>query len=384
MKSLLFVDDDPNLLSGLKRGLHSLRNQWQMFYADSGKEALKLLETTAVDVVVSDYRMPEMNGYVFLQEVRRQDPEIIRIMLTGQPDRETYAKSINLCHYFLWKPLDISAFIQLLDRLMKLDNILSNEQLQRLINGLTTLPTLPGTYHQLVALLDNAEADVKHLVNLIRDDAVLTLQILKLVNSSAIGLVRHISDLQEAVNYLGLNTLRSLVLAHHIFSSFSAEQTQEFKLEDLWKHSCTTARIAEALVQNHKDNYIAAHASFGGLLHDIGKLVLTYCLPEAARDISRIQLADNLSNVEAEIQVIGTTHAAVGAYLANLWGLPHPVVEAIYLHHQSHIVGFDGLSKIAVAVWHANRISNGELECSPKEVELLRGIPNLLSPREQP
>ncbi len=382
MKTLLFVDDDPNLLRGLKRGLHSLRGQWQMMYADSGKEGLELLKKTAVDVVVSDYRMPEMNGYEFLQEVRQHHPEIIRIMLTGQPDRETYAESINLCHYFLWKPLDISAFTQLLDRLMKLDSILSNEQLKHQIHGLTTLPTLPGTYHQLVALLDDPEADFRNLVRLIRNDAVLTLQILKLVNSSAIGLVRHISDLEEAVNYLGLNTLRSLVLAHHIFSSFTPELSREFKLEELWNHSCTTARIAEALVQSHKDKYMAAHASFGGLLHDIGKLVLTYCLPEVAREIGRIQLADNLTTLEAEIQTIGATHAAIGAYLANLWGLPHPVVEAIFLHHQSTIEGFEGLSEIAVAVWHANRISNGDLEFSSKEAELLRGLPNLVCPRK--
>jgi len=371
MKTILFVDDDPNLLRGLKRGLHSLRNQWQMLYADSGKEALSLLETTTIDILVSDYRMPEMNGYELLQQCRKKHPHIIRVMLTGQPDRETYAESISLCHYFLWKPLDIVAFTQLLDRLTKLDSILTNEPLKRLIHGLTTLPTLPGTYHQLVALLDDPDADFNNLVGLIRDDAVLTLQILKLVNSSAIGLVRHISDLQEAVNYLGLNTLRSLVLAHHIFSSFTPELTLEFKLEDLWKHSCATARIAEALVKDHNDNYMAAHASFGGLLHDIGKLILTCCLPEVSRDINRCQLAENLTCVEAELKVLGISHAAVGAYLANLWGLPHPVVEAIYLHHQDNIDDFQGLSKIAHAVWHANRISHGNLEPSLSEAQSL-------------
>ncbi len=375
MKTLLFVDDDPNLLRGLKRGLHSLRNQWHMIYAESGKQALEMMASSPVDVLVSDYRMPEMNGYELLHQVRLRHPEVIRIMLTGQPDRETYAESINLCHYFLWKPLDISAFTQLLARLCKLDEMLSNDKLKQLLHGLTSLPTLPETYRQLTALLDDPESDFVGIVNLIRDDAVLTLQILKLVNSSVIGLVRHISALEEAVQYLGINTLRSLVLAHHIFSSFSQHHTHEFKLEELWQHSCCTARMAEALIRKHNDNYLSAHASFGGLLHDIGKLVLTHCLPDTYRDISKKQLADNLTSLEAEIQLLGVSHAALGAYLANLWGLPHPVVEAIYLHHLENISEFQGLSEIATAVWHANRISRGEFDHSQEEVKLLRTMP---------
>jgi len=379
MKSLLFVDDDPNLLRGLKRGLHSLRSEWNISTADTGKEALELMLTSPTDVIISDYRMPGMNGYELLSQTQKRHPETIRIMLTGQPDRETYADLISLCHYFLWKPLDIIAFTQLLNRLKQLDSILSDQKLQRILHGLSSLPTLPETYRQLTALLDDPDSDLKSIVDLVKDDAALTLQILKLVNSSAIGLVRQIKSLEEAVQYLSLNTLRSLVLGHHIFCCFSQQSICEFNLEDLWLHSFTTAQIAEALVQRHKDCYLSAHASFAGLLHDVGKLVLSYCVPDTSRDIYRLQRTKKISNLEAEIQIINSSHAAVGAYLANLWGLPHPVVEAIFLHHVEDISDFYGQSEITKAVWHANRIARGQLEGSMEEVKILRRMPLLSS-----
>lgn len=378
MNSILFVDDDPNLLSGLKRGLHPLRNEWTLNFAGSAGAALDFLVNHPVDVIVSDYRMPEMDGYELLFRVQRDYPRVIRIILTGQPDRETYTKAVGICHYFLWKPLDIEVLRPLLRRLKNLGSILSDERLTHKLHGLTSLPTLPDVYLRLTELLDQPESDVRMIIGLIREDAILTMQILKMVNSAFIGLVREITSIDEAVQYLGLNTLRSLVLARQIYGWSPRYAGNDELLRELRLHSIRVARLTEGLVSDCEDNAVRAYASFSGLLHDIGKLVLIHCLPDDYRDVQRCIKEQDCTQDQAERRLLGTDHAAIGAYLVQLWGLPHSIAEAIYLHHQSNIEDYQGLSVIAQAVWHANRIVHGQIDESRNQLLRLRSFPGLI------
>ncbi|SDE43436.1 response regulator [Desulfuromonas thiophila] len=376
MNSVLFVDDNLHLLQGLKRGLRSLRAQWEMHFVASGQAALDFLAQRPVDVVITDYRMPGMSGFELLSRIQKDYPATVRIVLTGQPDRETYGVAIGVCHYFLWKPLDIDRLKPLLDRLAELNGLLENPELTRHLRGLTTLPTFPEVYNQLTQLLDNPEADRQKLLRLISHDISLTMQILKMVNSAFIGLVREISTLDEAIQYLGLNTIRSLVLAHHVFN-VSVVDAVEDELRQLWEHSCTTAWLAEALVRDKGDGCLQAYTAFAGLLHDLGKLVLIHCLPEVHQQVNRLMAGQGLSRTQAELEILGCSHAAIGAYLAQLWGLPHSVVEAIYLHHLPEITSGQSLSEIAEATWHANRISRGDHSLSQREYQMLHHYPEV-------
>ncbi|MBN2644161.1 MAG: HDOD domain-containing protein [Desulfuromonadaceae bacterium] len=375
MNSILFVDDNPHLLSGLKRGLRPLREQWDMHFVTSGEDALAYLATHPVDVVISDYRMPGLSGFELLSRVQKEYPSVIRIMLTGQPDRDTYDESIGVCHYFLWKPLETEKLLPLLERLAELNGLLEHPELIRHLRGLTSLPTLPAAYQQLLQILNDPEENRLKLVRLVGGDVALTLQILKMVNSSFIGLVREIKTLDEAIQYLGINTIRSLVLAQHIFT-FHVADTERDQLHQLWMHSCTTARLAETLIREQGYNDLQAYTSFAGLLHDIGKLILIHCLPERHREIHQLIHTQQLSTTDAEQKVLGTTHAAIGAYLAQLWGLPHSIVEAIYLHQQPED-SVDALPPMAAAVWHANRLSHGDTSASARAYQLLRQCPTI-------
>lgn len=378
MNKILFVDDDPTLLRGLRRGLRPLSKEWEMFFVGSGRDALDFLADTPVDIVISDYRMPEMSGFELLSRIKCDYPQIIRIILTGQPDTGTYAESISVCHYFLWKPVELEAFIPLLKRIKALESILVDENLKRLLGGLTTLPTLPDVYLQLSQCLDDPEADVRALEQIVNTDMSLMLQLLKLVNSASFGLVRKIDSLEEAIQYLGLNTLRSLVLSQQIFSMITSEESAEFGLQDLWQHSLCVSRLAEALMkQESNDRAMQARAAIGGLLHDIGKLVMAHCLAAEYRQVLEMMSAQRLSFDAAERQVLAADHAAIGGYLAALWGLPRPVVESICLHNKESLTGLDQNPEVAVAVWHANQICRGNVSCSEEQWQALQRCQNL-------
>ena len=103
-RKILFVDDEPNILQGLRRMLHSMRRDWDMEFAESGQQALELLNNSHFDVVVTDMRMPGMNGLELLNEIKRLYPEVIRIVLSGQASKEIIIQSVGPIHQYLSKP----------------------------------------------------------------------------------------------------------------------------------------------------------------------------------------------------------------------------------------------------------------------------------------
>ena len=104
--SVLFVDDEPNVLDGLRRSLRGFRREWDMRFAPGGAAALAILGEAQADVVVSDMRMPGMNGDELLAEVRRRHPQTVRIVLTGECAREAMTRVTTLAHRVLTKPCD--------------------------------------------------------------------------------------------------------------------------------------------------------------------------------------------------------------------------------------------------------------------------------------
>ncbi len=372
MKKIVFVDDDANLLKGLKRGLYPLRSEWAMSFFNHPQEALDYIETNPIDVIVSDFRMPQISGHELLSRIRAKHPKTIRILLTGQPDKETYAESINICHYFLWKPLKIEVLKPLLERLQQLSGILTKDSLIDTINGMTTLPTLPENFVRLTAQLDQPESDFQQLAEIIRNDVSLTMQILKMVNSAFIGLVRQINSLEEALQYLGINTLRGLVLAHTIYAlPANLPEAVRGEIAKIWEHSILTARLAEGLVRDSGDPTLKAYCTIGGILHDIGRFVIMTSFPDKYWDIHNIMVSQQKTYHSAEEQIMGVNHAEIGAYLAALWGLPPQLVEAIYFHLDPDTIKFNAKHSIATAVWHANRICQGLLDKSEPEYQVL-------------
>jgi len=360
-KTILFVDDEPHILKGLRRMLYPLRENWDMCFVTSGAEALLTIQQKKIAVLVTDMRMPSMNGVQLLQAVRTKNPEIIRVMLTGQPDIETYRDAITLSHYFLWKPTKFEDFEVLFSRIKELDMALNNEQLVRLIGGITSLPSLPILFVRLTELLEQEETDCAQIAEVIGEDIAMAAQVLKLVNSSFLGLTRRIESLEQAVAYLGVNMIRNLVLVQQLFSQCTQEEFTEFRLDRLWKHSFCVAKLAKQLASRANNGpLIQDYAYLAGLLHDIGKLVIVRHLPEYCRDMMAKIDKNGRPCTEVENELLGADHAKIGGYLVSLWGLPRRITEAVTLHQTESIAigGAASTSPVLEAVWQANRMNH--------------------------
>ena len=333
-RHILFVDDEPMVLKGLQRALRKMRGDWEMTFASSSKEALDILGAEPYDVIVSDLRMPEMDGAQLLAEVKSKHPEVVRIILSGQVEQETTFKSVQLAHQSLSKPCDADILKHTLNKLFGLRNLLADESIKRIVSQTETLPSLPAVYTEIVSELQAPDPSVQKVGDIIANDLAMAAKILQVVNSAFFGLVRKISNPKEAVMLLGTETIKALVLSVKIFSQFNQKKLAWFNFDDLFNHSMSVSMFAQTITkEEHLDQNLVNHSLMAGMFHDLGKLILVtnFQAPYQKLLTEARQTGKNLWDLENDL--FGTSHAEIGAYLMGLWGLEYPVIEAIAYHH---------------------------------------------------
>ncbi|MDR3435238.1 response regulator [Telmatospirillum sp.] len=326
---ILFVDDETNVLQGLQRMLRYMRLEWEMRFVDSGEAALEVMKTQAFDAIVSDMRMPGMDGAVLLAEVSRRYPETVRVVLSGFSDAESVMRTVGLAHQFLAKPCSAQLLVDVIRRAFELKRVLSSGRLRALLSGLANLPTPPDTYYALVEYMGRTDASSNGVAEIIARDVAMTAELLKLTNSSYFSLSSRLTQPLQAVRILGFETIGALVLRIGIFRSFKGLPATGRLVEDINRDSFLVARIARRIAKVEGfDARGQEEAYCAGMLSSIGLLVL---LDQRSEDVARVKqsVAAGTSALEAEQQVFGATHFQVGAYLLGLWGFNKLVVEAV-------------------------------------------------------
>jgi HD-like signal output (HDOD) protein len=331
---ILFVDDDPLVLQGFQRMLRPMRDQWEMMFADGGEAALALMEAGAFDVVVTDMRMPGMNGAQLLAEVMRRFPATVRLVLSGHADQDLVAQCLGVAHQYIAKPCDAEQLKTMVLNACQIGGTHVSAKVKELLGSIDRLPSLPALYFQLEKALTMEGSSAQELGKIIQQDMAMTAKILKLVNSSYFGLRRTIFSVQEAVTYLGTETIKVLVLANFIFERAEPLPTRNLGLEQLWHHSLAVAKGGRAIAEVEGASLKIREQTFvSGILEDVGILVLATHFPEAYDRTIAMVLEEKIQIPTAELWEFGLTHAEVGAYLLGLWGLPAPILKIVGQHH---------------------------------------------------
>ncbi len=334
-KRILFVDDEGNVLKGLERMLHTMRKDWEMHFVDGGEAALALLEKETFDVIVTDMRMPGMDGAQLLDEVTRRYPQIIRFILSGQCDKETLLRSVGPAHQFMSKPCSSDMLRSSITRACALRELLQSPAIIHLVSKVQSLPSLPENYQELLQEIRAEEPSIKKIGLIIEKDLGMSAKVLQVVNSAFFGVNQHISSPAQAATLLGLDILRSLVLLVHIFSAVDPKQfPTSFPMQTFWQHSLRVGRFAQEITRlENAPKSIQEDALTAGLLHEAGSLILAAHNPVTYEKLLQTDPGHILSLDEMEREHFGAGHAEVGAYLLGLWGLSDPVVEAVAYHH---------------------------------------------------
>ena len=332
-KAILFVDDEPNILSGIKRMLRSMRKEYDFHFAESGREALEVMDSNTIDAVVSDMRMPGMDGAELLTEVKERYPQAIRIMLTGQADEESVYRTVSVVHQFLSKPCDPDTLKEILIRSCALRELLTSTHLKEIVSGIDHLPSLPSIFTELQQVLKKEDATAEDIAKVIEKDIGMTAKLLQLVNSSFFGLFQKVESPARAVKLLGFDTIKILVLGVQIFSEIKTNSAI-ISADFLQEHSMMVAQCSKKIALEATDDPDVINDCFlAGMLHDIGRLLLISQLADSYMALLDSVKANETDLVTEERNQLNATHGDIGAYLIGLWGFNGDILEAIAYHN---------------------------------------------------
>jgi HD-like signal output (HDOD) protein len=323
MVRILFVDDDPHLLSGIRRALRRRRDQWDMHFAHGGVEALALCDALAPDIVVTELHMPGVDGEHLLQHVAEAHPDTVRIVLSGLADRQRSLSTVSLAHQFLAKPCEAEHLEARLERVVGLRSLLDDEGLRSDLGGLDALPAAPRVYLRLQQVTARDDMCTDDVAEVIEQDPAMSLMVLKVVNSAFVGLSRTIDRVDRAVVLLGVRMVEDIVLAADAARSVSAARPE--LLDAFQNHSAATAMLAQRIAPTP----LLGTARTAGFLHDLGALFLAARRGPAFEQLSRRANADGQSLQHAIHETWRVVPSDLGAYLLGMWGLPLHLVDAV-------------------------------------------------------
>ena len=322
-----------DIADDLKGGLGAPDSGWNLQFVNTGAEAISALENNDFEFVLSELALPDQDVAELFSQIRESHSGIVRFILSANDNRAIMMKAVSEAHQSIAKPVKMDTLRMQIRNSLALRGVLTDDKLHSRIAKISSLPTLPSIYNKLVAEMQSESASMQKIAGLIKQDVSLTAKLLQMTNSAFFGLSTRVENPLQAANLLGMETVKSLVLAAGVFSQFKESGLPGFSIDSIYNHSLavgTSARHfanAFGLGRKHSEDALMA-----GMLHDIGKLVLlTNFHDELAKAITIAQ-NENVPMHEAERQVLGVSHCEIGAHLLSLWGMSDLILEAVTLH----------------------------------------------------
>lgn len=338
---ILLVDDDGSVLAGLRHILRRERHRWDIRATDGAVAALAALAREPADVVVTDMRMPGMDGIDLLGRIHAEWPGTVRVLLSGWADLASITRAGTVAHRYLLKPCDAETLRAELSGIQAILARMPDPRLRASLGALRSLPSSPETHRSLERLPDGGDERTRAIAAAVESDVALAARILQFVSSPSFGSPRPITGLRTALGLLGPALVREIAAQLEPLASSSLLPGAADSLLRLERHATVAARMARTLAP---DASIADPAATAALLHDAGRLVLLSRLPGPY--VETLQLAARTSRplADAERELLGTSHAEIGAYVLGLWGLPSSIVDAVAHHHDPGVLDDESLA----------------------------------------
>lgn len=350
---ILFVDDEQMVLDGIQRSLFD--SDWEIETAISGDAALALFAEECFDIIVSDMRMPGMDGEQLLQKIEELYPDTVRIVLSGQADQAAVLRSSFISHRWLDKPFDPDELLHILSLVENALSSMPSPEMRKLICGISSLPSPPKVYAQIQALIQK-KADLEDVGKVISEDAALTTKVLQVTNSALFSRGGDTSDVSAAVVRLGVEMVSEFVLFAETYSM--ATTSPLLNVEKVTKQSFVISKMAVALA-DIIDSTLVSEAKLAGLLSDIGQGALLQAFPDQGQEyLDRISYATEQEIEAIELEMFGLADAQIGAYLLLMWGFSAEIFNSVLIGRQyDRCVSSN--SKLPIIVLMARQLARG-------------------------
>lgn len=350
----LFVDDEVRVLEGLERSMFMVADDdWELEFVTDGAVAIERLATGTFDAVVTDMRMPGVDGAEVLRSAQRLAPETARLVLSGQMESASAVEALERAHQILSKPCTAQTLCDALRSLTRYRPLLERGVFRRGVVAVDRLPAAPQIYRDVKHELDGGDPSIARLAAIAGRDTGLTARLMHVANSALFGNGRRLNTAVEAISRLGLDVFAALAAAA-VFERNAVAAT----LLDLGALQARALATAEHAAQLWRPD--PGLAFLAGILSDVGVLVVATTLPaEHDAAVAHARTTGQPQRLCEEL-LWGVTHAEIGAYLLGLWGMPAAVVDAVVHHHGApSLLGGPadpGLAAaVAVAAAHAER-----------------------------
>lgn len=353
---ILLVDNEPQVLRGVCRTIDSEAEEWEVETASSALDALSILEEEPFDIVVSDMKMSHMDGADFLETVAKRFPKVLRIIFAGHADQESVIRAIRPMHQYLSKPCDPDLLIEVIRRAELFQATVASTEILCAIGRDDCLGTMPGILHEINEEIDSEKSDANSLYEVVSKDPAVCAKILHLANSAIFGLKQPVSDVAHGIAIIGVEMTRAIAIALSVVAKKNSQLAM--RASSIFDHSFRVATIGHDLATEAGLEYPMVKQIYSvGLLHDIGKLVLLNTFTDRYRVVENTAATRAIPVVDAEMEEFSATHAGVGAFLLDMWGLPSELVQSVGCHHSPDLCAKSTVE--CQMVFAANWLANG-------------------------
>jgi len=216
---------------------------------------------------------------------------------------------------------------------------ISAELIKKLSAAVEKMPAFPKSVQRILELSRDINCQPKELVMVIEKDPVMTMKLLRLLNSAFYSFPRQITSVNQSVVYLGLNTIKNMAITFTAMGVLPEKNSAGFDIQSYLLHSLTTATLTRMICQKFggEDTVDPADCYIAGLLHDFGKVVFAQFMPIEFKDALALSSEQSISLHAAEKQIIGADHSLVGAMLVGKWQFPESLADTIRHHHSEDL-----------------------------------------------
>ena len=370
-KSILLAVTDPQMLVDITQ---SLGAEWETASVASGADVLAQFEKRSFDALLVDFNLGSPDASELLNQALEKHPSTNRFLLAHEADLALVAAKVNGSPHILPKPVEPASLKSRIENGVKDSD--PKPSGSETANTPSEPPKIPAVYAEVLKALELPEVTNGQVGEIISHNEALTSEVLKLANTSFLGLPRNLTRPTEAVEALGLETVKAVVMALQFLTEHSQLKLGYLALDQIWQHSRKVGQIARDLVLlETKDRTLASQALAAGLLHDLGKVVLAKNFEDLYGRVHSLARKQPVPLWEIEKEMFGANHGEIGGCLVGMWNMPMAIVEAAAFHHEPPLGEHEQLTPLA-AVHIANVL---ERELGPGE-EDMRVAPILSTP----
>lgn len=329
-KKILFVDDEVPILKALTRLFFD--SDYEIYTAKDGFEALEFLKQIKIDLVISDMRMPEMDGYELLSKVKELYPKVMRIMLSGYAEENMIFKALhkNIAKLYIFKPWENQYLVNLIDQVLQTEDLLEQKGLLQMINNIDHLPTINSNYLRIIKKIEEDE-DIASISNEIENDLAIATKILQIANSAYF--CSKAGSVQQAITMIGLVDTQNLIRATSVIDAMNVGHQMAKQIQSLWHHAYLCNKLLAFVYDKHLGKKLPNEAKYAGLLHNVGMVFFLKFYQEQYLELMKTALNKSQSMLDVEKEMFDVRHTEVGGYLLKWWEFSYPIIEAAMYHH---------------------------------------------------